>query len=230
MWRGPALVVFDLAGTTVEDKGQVPDAFRAALAEQGIAVSADKLLGVRGASKREAILHLMPEGPARAQRAEAAYASFRRHLALRYAAEGVRPIPGAEDIFRWLRVRSVRVALDTGFDRITTELLLSALGWPNAVADAVICGDDVKHGRPAPDLIFRAMEATRTGSVDLVANVGDTILDLHAGHNAGVRWNVGVLSGAHSRRLLQQAPHTHILQDVGELRTLWEADSCLPLP
>lgn len=61
------------------------------------------------------------------------------------------------------------------------------------------------------------MEATDTTSVRQAANVGDTVLDLNATHNAGTRWNIGVLSGAHDRQLLERAPHTHILQSITEL-------------
>jgi phosphonatase-like hydrolase len=217
----PALVIFDLAGTTVEDRGQVPEAFAAALAEQGVVVSPDTLAGVRGASKRQSIERLVPDGPGRGARAEAAFTSFQRHLAERYAA-GVRPVQGAEDAFRWLKTLQIRVALNTGFDRATTALLLAALGWDHGVADAVVCGDDVSEGRPAPYLIFRAMEATGTHGVDRVASVGDTLLDLEAGRNAGVRWNIGVLSGAHGRDRLEQAPHTHLVEHVGLLRRLFE--------
>jgi phosphonatase-like hydrolase len=217
----PALVVFDLGGTTVEDRGQVPAAFTAALAEHGIAVSAEMLASVRGASKRQAIERLVPDAPGRGARAEAAFASFQRHLADRYS-ETVRPVPGAEDAFRWLKAQQVRVALSTGFDRATTALLLAALHWSHGVADAVICGDDVSEGRPAPFMIFRAMEATGIYRVDRVANVGDTVLDLEAGRNAGVRWNVGVLSGAHGRDRLERAPHTQLVPDVRHLRRLFE--------
>jgi|SRR5579864_2552702 len=216
----PALVVFDLAGTTVEDRGEVPAAFTAALAEQGIAVSPEMLVSVRGASKRQAIERLVPDAPGRGARVEAAFSSFRRHLAHRYS-ESVHPVPGAEDAFRWLRARRVRVALNTGFDRTTTAMLLSALGWDRGLTDAVVCGDDVSEGRPAPFLIFRAMEATGTHRVDRVANVGDTVLDLEAGRNAGVGWNIGVLSGAHGRDRLEQAPHTQLVPDVGHLQGLF---------
>jgi phosphonatase-like hydrolase len=217
----PALVVFDLAGTTVEDRGEVPSAFTAALAEQGIAVSPEMLASVRGASKRQAIERLVPDAPGRGARAEAAFASFQRHLAGLYS-ESVRPVPGAEEAFRWLRAQQVRVALNTGFDRTTTALLLTALHWGHGVVDAVVSGDDVREGRPAPFLIFRAMEATGTHRVDRVANVGDTVLDLEAGRNAGVRWNIGVLSGAHGRDRLDEAPHTQLVPDVGHLRGLFE--------
>jgi phosphonatase-like hydrolase len=116
------------------------------------------------------------------------------------------------------------VALNTGFDRDITELLLQSLNWKESMVDAVVCGDQVREGRPAPYLIFHAMKATATTSVRQVANVGDTVLDLRAGHNAGVHWNIGVLSGAHDRQLLESAPHTHLLPSIKELLNLWSAE------
>jgi phosphoglycolate phosphatase-like HAD superfamily hydrolase len=65
------------------------------------------------------------------------------------------------------------------------------------------------------------MEETGVTGVQQVANVGDTLLDLQAGHNAGVRWNIGVLSGAHERQALERFPHTHLLQSVSDLFDLW---------
>jgi len=216
------LVVFDMAGTTVKDNGQVVNAFTAALIEHNIEFTPELLRSVRGSSKRQAIEQFIPQSADRARRAELVYASFREHLAERYRTEGIEPIAGAQRIFQWLKEQGVRVALNTGFDRDITGLLLKALNWEEgAMIDAVVCGDDVKQGRPHPYLIFRAMEATNTTSVQQVANVGDTVLDLQAGHNAGVRWNIGVLSGAHDRQSLERFPHTHLLQSVADLFNLW---------
>jgi phosphonatase-like hydrolase len=224
LMNGLKLVVFDLAGTTVKDSGQVSGAFTAALYEHDIEFTPEQLSSVRGSSKRQAVLRFIPEGPNRAHRAELVYASFREHLTERYRVGGIEPVDGAEQIFRWLRAEGVRVALNTGFDRDITGLLLKALGWEKeALVDAVVCGDEVRQGRPAPYLIFHAMEATATVSVHEVANVGDTTLDLQAGHNACVRWNVGVLTGAHNRQLLERAPHTHLLQSITELPGHWQA-------
>jgi phosphonatase-like hydrolase len=216
------LVIFDMAGTTVEDRGEVPDAFAGALAEHGIEVSSEQLNTVRGSSKRQAVLRFIPEGPEQLNRAAAVYESFRERLSRRYQSEGVRAVAGAASTFQSLRERGIRVALNTGFDRETTALLLGALGWDGGVFDAVVCGDDVARGRPAPYLIFRAMEAAGAASVHGVANVGDTVSDLRAGYNAGVRWNVGVLSGAHGRAALESEPHTHLLPSVAELPSLWD--------
>ena len=211
------LAVFDLAGTTVRESGQIAAAFTAALSQQGIAVTDDQLAAVRGSSKREAIARLVPDVADHLDRAEAAYAAFCEHLAAAFRGEGVQPIAGAEAVFRELRSAGVRVALNTGFDRDVTNLVLNALHWNEDIVDAVVCANDVVEGRPAPYLIFHAMEATRVSSVHQVMTVGDTTLDLHAGHNAAVRWNIGVLTGAHSRSRLQQAPHTHLVASVGDL-------------
>jgi phosphonatase-like hydrolase len=215
------LVIFDLAGTTVEDHGEVPAAFTHALAEHGIVVTREQVKNVRGSSKRQALLQFIPPGPGQARLAEEVYASFQAHLAKRYASEGVQAIDGATLAFRLLRERGVRVALNTGFDREMTGLLLGALGWTDGIVDAVVCGDDVTRGRPAPYLIFRTMETTGTSSVHRVATVGDTTLDLQAGYNAGVHWNIGVLSGAHDRQSLERVPYTHLLPSVAEVTRLW---------
>lgn len=206
----PALVVLDMAGTTVEDRGQVPAAFESALRAAGVPVTSEQINRVRGASKRQAIRRLLP--PDLESRAEAIYADFRERLALSYRS-GVNEIPGATEVMRSLADRGVHVTLNTGFDRDITSLLLSQLGW----SFPVVCGDDVMNGRPAPDLIQKAMAIHGIQDPRTVANVGDTTLDLEAGANARVGWNIGVLSGAHTREQLQRVPHTAIIASVREL-------------
>jgi phosphonatase-like hydrolase len=211
------LMIFDMAGTTVEDEGQVPAAFNAALAECGVKLTEEQLANVRGASKREAVAELVANhaGPAWQGRAEAVYQSFVHKLEAEFA-KGIQCIEGAESTFEWLRARSVKIALTTGFDRDIATLLINALGW-RKYADAFVCGDDVSKGRPWPYMIFRAMEMAGTESVHEVGVAGDTVLDLQAGHNAGATLNIGVLSGAHARAKLVAQPHTHIIASVAAL-------------
>ena len=222
----PALVIFDMAGTTVEDAGQVPSAFASTLAANGIVVSPDEITRVRGASKRQAIRDLLHQAATDARldeaslrtRADRIYAEFRRTLAHSYTTGGVREVPGAASLIQDLRARGIKVALTTGFDRDITTLLLSSLGWTRHTVDAVVCGDDVPSDRPAPDLIMLAMKLTGVDDPALVANVGDTTRDLESGARAGVKWNIGVLSGAHPREALERAPHTQIVGSVAELK------------
>jgi phosphonatase-like hydrolase len=210
------LVVFDMAGTTVRDDGQVPRAFVSALAEHGIHVNDAAIVAVRGASKREAVRHFVPDGPDHPRLADAIYASFCSTLTRLFRDEGVHPVAGAADTFAVLRARGIKVAITTGFDREIMSMLLAALGWDSHLADVFVSLDDVAHGRPAPDLIHRAMALAGVTDPLEVAAVGDTTLDLEAGHNAGVGWNVGVLSGGHDRARLARVPHTHLFDSVAE--------------
>jgi phosphonatase-like hydrolase len=216
------LVVCDMAGTTVKDSGEVARAFTAALAEHGVEASAAQISAVRGASKREAIAMLTaPKYGNDSARVEAVYSGFKQHLQ-RVFTRDAEPVAGAVETFAWLRERGIQLALNTGFDRDITTLLIDALGWQK-MADAVISGDDVPNGkgRPAPYMIFRAMEATGTVNMRHVLNVGDTVSDLQAAHNAGVGLSVGVLSGAHTREQLVREPHTHLIASVAALPALW---------
>jgi phosphonatase-like hydrolase len=219
------LVVCDIAGTTVRDSGQVVTAFADTLRQYELEFSADQLRRLRGSSKRQALLEFIPVGPDRDRFAEEVYVSFRDRLAHMYKMDGVEPIDGAEEVIGELRAKGVSVALNTGFDREITALLLRSLNWDKGIVDAVVCGDDVLQGRPAPYLIFHAMELTQTISPDYVVNVGDTVMDLEAGYNARVRLNVGVLSGAHDRPTLEHAPHTHILSSIAMLPTVLGIDA-----
>jgi phosphonatase-like hydrolase len=215
------LVVFDIAGTTVQDRGEVPRAFTQTLDEYGVSISADDLTHVRGASKREALSILL--GPARADQTEIIYTRFVEKLAHSYGNGGAASIAGAKETFDYFRERDVAIALNTGFERSIVDLLLSELGWAASMFGAVVCGDEVARGRPAPDLILAAMARTGVENARRVVNVGDTVLDLRAGVSAGVGCNVGVLSGAHAKDRLAAEPHTFLINSVRELPALLSA-------
>jgi phosphonatase-like hydrolase len=222
----PKLVIFDLGGTTLRDTGVVPQALASALKGGGFAVTPAEIGQARGASKRDAIRQIvaghLPPGDPRAEAAtEGVFQDFIARMKAGYGGGGAQPIPGVEGTFAWLRGRGISIAFNTGFDRAITSLALGAVGWDRGVAAAVVCGDDVAQGRPAPYMIFHAMEIAGVADVRQVAVAGDTVLDLQAGTNAGVRWNIGVLSGAHTREQLKSVPHTVLLPSVAELPGLW---------
>lgn len=218
------LVIFDLGGTLIEDTGDVPAAFRMALELHGYSVSAAEISRVRGASKREVIRRLVGDretsGDDVSQRV---YRSFQERLIELFRTRGVRPVDGVTKALAKLRDAGARIAITTGFDRRVTRSILGGLEL-KAMLDAVVCGDDVSAGRPAPHMIFRAMELTGVVSVHRVANVGDTTNDLRAGYRAGVATNVGVLTGAHDRNRLEQAPHTHILESAARVPAVLALD------
>jgi phosphonatase-like hydrolase len=224
--RRPALairlVVLDVGGTIVEDRGDIPHALSSALANHGVDSSAEEIRRRRGASKREIIRYFVdrqsfPQIVDRDKLAANIYDEFSSNLIEIY--RSVPPIAGAEDAIRQLRLDGYLLATTTGFDRAITMSIFSRLGWEKYFT-AVICSDDVVQGRPSPFMLFHAMESARVDSVAEVVAVGDTPLDLQAGTNAGLRAVVGVLSGASTAETLRREPHTHILPSVSNLPAL----------
>jgi len=215
------LVVFDIAGTIIEDHGEVARAFTKALMENGIPFVEDELKRWKGASKREVIRNFVKQADSKGdidQTVENSYRRFRSELEGFYS-EKLEPIGGAVDTFRWCKDHNILLATTTGFYREISDLILRQTGWCDFFA-ANISSSDVPQGRPAPYMIFRAMEATGVQNVKEVVNVGDTPLDLQSGSNAGLAGVVGVLSGTHDRESLRGQPHTHIINSIADLPDL----------
>jgi phosphoglycolate phosphatase len=213
------LVIFDIAGTLIEDHDEVTLAFHAAFLENGIEVTREELREWKGGAKREVIRRFVD---AQAQGAgeelvEKTFADFRRILETEYV-KSLKPIAGAEEAMRSLRQRGLKTATITGFYRELRDTILSRLGW-RELFDAHISSDDVPRGRPAPYLVFRAMEAAGVADVRKVMVVGDTPLDLQAATNAGTV-AVGVLTGVHPKSRLKREPHAHIVASVAEVPKL----------
>jgi phosphonatase-like hydrolase len=210
------LAALDIAGTTVEEGGAVYRALHDAVRRHGSSADVADVARWMGADKRTAIRALLELG-GDTSAVEKTFVDFERLLREAYDADPPVPMPGVLDAFAVLRGLGARIALTTGFSADVTGLLLERLGWQDGVVDAVVTTDDVPAGRPAPYMVFRAMERTGVTDVRRVLTVGDTVLDLEAGTNAGAGLVVGVLSGGVPRDVLEAAPHTHVLDSVADL-------------
>lgn len=217
----PELVVFDLGGTTIHDRGEVPAAFTDALREAGIALDPKELTALRGASKYEALRYLLAHQaePMTAQ-LDHIYGCFQADLMRRLARAQPLSLPGVRQAFEQMHAAGIRVAVTSGFDRSIFELILRSVDWADLV-DAQVCSEEVAQGRPAPFMIFRAMERSGVLDVHQVGAVGDTVRDLEAGWNAGVAHRIAVLTGAHDRVTLSAGPQTHVVDSVRDVPGLW---------
>jgi phosphonatase-like hydrolase len=225
------LVVFDIAGTTVEEHGAVYRALADAVAAAGVTPSLADIERWMGAGKREAIEALLTQPGSQApgrELVDSTFADFRVRLDTAYRDSPPTPIPGVPETLTRLREAGIRIALTTGFDREVTTALLGSLGWGGELLDAVICVDDVAAGRPAPYLIFRAMEATGVTEVASVLTAGDTVRDVQAGRNAGAALVVAVLTGGVSHDTLARQSPSHILPSVNQIPGLLDDLGQLP--
>lgn len=220
------LVVFDMAGTTVDDAGNVvlTSLVKAARAHD-LPGTPDELNAMMGMDKREVFAVLAarrhPTDPEAANRlAGDGLATFIEQMQAAYD-RSLRPIPGAEDTFAFLRARGVKIATDTGFDAVIGGMIMERLNWLGRLIDLAVYSTDVARGRPAPFMIYRAMECLDVLDVRRVMKIGDSPADLEEGTNAGCGEVIGVLSGAHTVATLGPSPHTRIIGSVADLPALF---------
>lgn len=214
----PSLVVCDIVGTLLEDLGWVEATFRTVFRARGIELFADDVRSVRGAAKNEAIRTLLSKRGDDVsdldRETDELAKQFREELPRAVGRLGVGAIEGADGALQSWRSRGMIVALNTGLERGTTAHLLERVGWASTTFDHLVCAEDVDRGRPAPDMIHRAMRLAGVDDPARVANIGDTIQDVRAGRNAKVKWNVAVLTGAHARDHLQVEGPTHVIASI----------------
>ncbi|NJO02828.1 MAG: phosphonatase-like hydrolase [Bacteroidia bacterium] len=219
------LVVFDMAGTTVSDNNNVHQALQNALKTEGVIASIPEINEVMGYPKAVAIRNLLEKKMDNSSLITDALINhiheiFLQEIIAFYKNDpGVVERKGASEVFRCLREKGIKVALDTGFNRATANAIIHRLGWEKAI-DVSITSDDVTKGRPHPDMIFRAMELVGVTNVLQVAKVGDTLSDIQEGRAAGCRYIVGILNGAYQQEELQAEQPTHIIHDLPEILNL----------
>lgn len=211
------LAVLDMAGTTVRDDGLVERAFleavRGSRPPRGTDAALDHVRRTMGRSKIDVFRELFDDDE---ETAQGANRRFEQAVAAAAADGGVEPLPGAEAAIDALRAGGTRVCLTTGFAAATQEAILDVLGWRSRIDLALAPGDGLR-GRPFPDLVLAAVLRLGVDDVREVAVAGDTTSDLLSGWRAGAGIVAGVLTGAHDRATLAEAPHTHLLDSVADL-------------
>jgi phosphonatase-like hydrolase len=226
------LAVLDMAGTTVNDDGAVERAFAEAVSlgkavSLGDAVSRGQVASAGDVDARAleyvratmgqpkiVVFRALFEGDEDA--AQAANRRFEQEFDAAVGRGEVRAIAGAEMALADLRAAGIQVCLTTGFSASTRDRIIDALGW-RASIDLALSPADAGRGRPYPDMILSALLRLGVDDVHDVAVTGDTTSDLVAGTRAGAAVVAGVLTGAHTRAELERAPHTHIIDSVGDL-------------
>ena len=219
------LVVFDMAGTTIRDQGNVADAFIEAFIDYGIPIPADDALNeVMGYRKIDAIRTLLSAGgkPADEQLVQDLHEHFTELMIRFYEHDDLlEPHTHAETLFQQLHEQGMKVALNTGFTRRITDTILFRLQWINHPhIHAVICSDEVPEGRPAPHMIHSLMSMLGISNSEDVVKIGDTAADVQEGRNAGCGLVVGITTGASTREQLQQYRPDHIIHNLQELTSL----------
>lgn len=215
------LVVFDMAGTTVEDNNNVAAVLQYAMNEFGYTVTIEDVNKVMGYPKPVAIRELLLQYAGTATNEQVAHIHdvFVQQMLEHYRLHpGIREKEGTRDTFKALKQQNIKIGIDTGFSRDIADTIINRLGWKEeGLYDVSIASDEVANGRPYPDMIYKAMSVLNIDSTGEVAKVGDTVSDLQEGNAAGCRYVIGVTSGAYTAEELRTEKHTHLISSLREV-------------
>lgn len=226
------MVVFDIAGTTIQDNNEVENCFINAAAQTGLDVKRERVISMMGWSKIRVFETLWKEKfeanniDGINTRIIHSYDTFKNLLESHYLNNEVIPTTGCIEIFHFLKLQKIKIVLNTGFYRKITDLLLEKIGWlkngKSDIIDYTITSDEVAEGRPSPYMIFKAMELMKVYDVRKVIKIGDTPSDLAEGKNAGCLYSLGVLGGTHSYQQLKDFENDGIMENMVHFKDFLE--------
>ena len=218
-YRGPVQgVILDWAGTT-QDFGVFAPAvvFADVFERRGVPITMDEARAPMGLYKLDHIraITAMPAVAARWREAtgrdvteddvQAMFQDF-RPLQVDAMARYAELIPGTVEVVAELRRRGYRIGTTTGYTRDAAEIVLREAARQGYAPDATVTADEVPAGRPEPWMLLRNLEQLRVYPPAAAVKVGDTLVDIDEGLNAGC-WTIGVAASgnyvAHSREELE---------------------------
>lgn len=214
------LVVFDMAGTTVDEQNIVYKTLQKAINKHGIDVDLDTVLKFgAGKEKHQAIKDVLTFLQYnKLDDSETIFEKFKTMLDEAYKNLDVKPIDGVERVLLKLRQNKIVVVLNTGYNRKTATNLLEKLEWDKGIHyDMLITASDVELGRPHPEMIHKAMKQFDVKNPEFVLKAGDSAIDIEEGKNAKCGVTIGVLSGAQTKKQLEEVNPTYILDSLADL-------------
>jgi len=165
------LYIFDLDGTLVDTLKLHEETFVQAFREDGKDVDRAAVRALTGFSARDIIKKIGTRHPDGVLARKIELFVGRAHEA--------GETEGASRVIRELKARGHRVCIATSSSREMTEVFTRKFRWP---VDLVVTADDVKRGKPAPDMLLEVIEAFGRPAVF----VGDSKYDRQAAQAAGI--------------------------------------------
>ncbi len=200
-------VIFDWAGTTVDYGCMAPiHAMMEAFKLRGIAATLDEIrqpMGMLKIDHIKAVLNMdrvkigfnQMHGREHDQSdIDIIYHHF-ESMIFKILHQHTKIIPGILDVQRFLRNKNIKIGSTTGYTSDMIHIVAESAAKQGYAPDAIVAADQVKRGRPFPYMLHQNVAALEVRNMNGVVKVGDTIIDIEEGMNAGC-WSVGVIKGS----------------------------------
>lgn len=205
----PDTVILDVDGTLVDTTYEHTVAWARAFADVGLPVPGHRLHAAIGMGAELLVAEVAGDAVERAvgDEVRALHATEFERLTVR-----LRLLPGADRVIGELQARGHLVVVASSGSRTDTERALEEVP-DSALLDAVVTGDDMEHGKPAPDLLDAVLARVGGGSAVVV---GDSPWDGRAARERG-HLAVGVLTGGFSAADLRAAGAEMVFENLDEM-------------
>ncbi len=224
-------VIFDMDGVLIDSGAAHWESWRVVAKEDGVDFTEEAFWATFGMVSDVIVARYWGANPP-TDPAEIAAIVDRKETAFRESVPThTTPIAGAVDFIRYLAERGVKIAVGASAPRENVEHILRWLGVRELFGDRVVAGDEVKNGKPAPEIFLTAAKKLGVPAENCVV-IDDAKNGVDAGAASGAT-TVGFFSAGHS--LDEYGNASVVVRSFDELREMLEiseggADVRLRLP
>lgn len=207
------LLVFDMAGTTVNEGGIIYDTLYQVMKEYNLNVTKEDKRKWYGRSKKEVMDDYFYKKYVNRRdivglnyMKKELYNHFEITLKKNYFLTSNISLMDKKMpyLFNKIRENNIKIALNTGYNSEIQTSIIENLKM-NEFIDDYVSSDDVPEGRPFPHMIYKLMEKNNINNSCEVIKFGDTENDILEGKSAKCYISAGVLTGAGDVNMLNES-------------------------
>ncbi len=211
-------VIFDMDGVLIDSGAAHWESWRVVAKEDGVDFTEEAFWATFGMVSDAIVARYWGANPP-TDPAEIAAIVERKETAFRESvATHTTPIAGAVDFIRYLAERGVKIAVGSSAPRENVEHILRWLGVRELFGDRVVAGDEVKNGKPAPEIFLTAAKKLGVPAEECVV-IDDAKNGVDAGAASGAT-TVGFFSAGHPED--EYANPAVVVRSFDELREILE--------
>lgn len=200
-------VLFDLDGTLIDTNELIIASFEHTFKEFGYSFTREQIKEFNGPPLWETFYSINPD------QAELMVRVYREHNHANHE-QYVKLFPNVIETLETLKKHQINIGIVTAKMRDGVTLGMSITGL-DRYADTVITFDDVRHSKPHPEPVFKALDKLKA-SAQTTIMVGDNYHDIEAGKRAGT-FTAGVAWSHKGREFLESYEPNYMLEDMTDL-------------
>ena len=209
--------IFDKDGVLVETFNIHLKAYKKAFEEIGLNFKEEHLLKNYGRKRKDIIKSFLEENGIVSEELVEKLVKRKEELYREFVETELKLLPGVLDCLKYLKRKGYKIGLASSSSKETIKQFMRVTKT-ESFFDAFTSGDEVKEGKPNPEIFLKCAEKLGVEPKDCVV-IEDSVHGVEAAKKAGMKC-VAVLTGKHSRKDLEKVKPDLILESLEDCRSL----------